>query len=266
MSLRDDLVSGTTLLTPLAWDSAHFGWPVARLNDAGHDTVALAGALAQARRDGVVLVYWQADPEVVIPTAVLKEYGGRLVDRRATYAAELASGEVADGGESAAGEYVHEWPCGPASEALIDLAVAAGEFSRFRRDPLIPPERFGSMYALWIDRSTRRELADGVLVAAAEETRPLGFVTVAEANGQATIGLIAVAASARSRGLGRLLMGAAHGWLAARGARRVSVVTQADNVAACRLYERCGYRLVELRHSYHFWPQAGGPPGGLHTP
>ena len=41
----------------------------------------------------------------------------------------------------------------------------------------------------------------------------------------------------------------------AHGASRAIVVTQLDNASACRLYERSGYRLADLRNFYHFWPQ-----------
>jgi len=260
VSTGPHIADGTAVLTPLAWDSAHFGCPVARLNAPGGDTTGVAGALGRARREGVALVYWQVEPNAVISPALLTEFGGRLVDRKATFAAELTALELGEAGASVVGVDVHEVPPGPASEALIALAVAAGEFSRFRVDPLIPRDRFVSLYAIWVERSVRRELADCVLVAATEERdSPLGFVTVAEAGGQATIGLIAVAAAARARGLGRLLMRAAHRWMAARGAVRASVVTQADNVGACHLYERCGYRLEELRPCYHFWLQVGRP-------
>jgi RimJ/RimL family protein N-acetyltransferase len=39
-----------------------------------------------------------------------------------------------------------------------------------------------------------------------------------------------------------------------RGASRVTVVTQLENQAACRLYTRCGYQHAEVRDRYHFWP------------
>ena len=48
-------------------------------------------------------------------------------------------------------------------------------------------------------------------------------------------------------------MHAAHRWMQQRGAQVAQVVTQLDNRAACRLYERAGYRISRLQHFYHFW-------------
>jgi dTDP-4-amino-4,6-dideoxy-D-galactose acyltransferase len=248
---------GSDPLTPLPWDSGHFGFPVARLTVPGGDAAAAAAALAEARRRGVVLVYWAVDPAHAVPGPLLTEFAGCLADRKATFTAELAAVDRGAAGESLGGLGVRDYPRGPASEALTALAVAAGEFSRFRADPRVPRDRFVSLYGIWAERSARREMADAVLVAAeAEGAVPAGFVTASEAGGGASIGLIAVAAAARGRGVGGLLMRAVHRWMAGRGAARVTVVTQLDNVPACRLYERCGYHLAGVKHSYHFWPQA----------
>jgi hypothetical protein len=42
-----------------------------------------------------------------------------------------------------------------------------------------------------------------------------------------------------------------------RGARQAHVVTQLENVPACKLYERGGYCLSALEHIYHFWLSVG---------
>jgi ribosomal protein S18 acetylase RimI-like enzyme len=52
---------------------------------------------------------------------------------------------------------------------------------------------------------------------------------------------VAVEADAGGRGIGRTAVDAATRELAARGETAVKVVTGADNTAALRLYERCGY-------------------------
>ena len=56
--------------------------------------------------------------------------------------------------------------------------------------------------------------------------------------------MIATAASARGRGLGTDLIAAAVAWFMERNAVAVEVGTQLRNVAAARLYERFGFRLV----------------------
>jgi dTDP-4-amino-4,6-dideoxy-D-galactose acyltransferase len=244
-------------LVPLAWDTDNFGFPVARLVVPEGDLAAAADALARARQREIALVYWQTEPTVEVPRALLAEFGGSLMDRKATFAADLSAVERSAPDECAGDLRIREYPFGKASDALQGLAVSAGAFSRYGRDPHFPNDKFVAMYLTWIERSTRHELADVVLEAAAEGADPLGFVTVSEAAGIANIGLIAVSSAAQGRGLGRLLMRAAHRWMIGRGATRATVVTQQDNVPACRLYERCAYRLAKVKHYYHFWPLAG---------
>jgi dTDP-4-amino-4,6-dideoxy-D-galactose acyltransferase len=188
---------------------------------------------------------------------VLREFSGLRADRKATYTASL-SGQKPEAG--AAGHIVSEARRELPSSRLIDLSVAAGAFSRFRLDPRIPAQAFARLYQTWITRACLGELADRVLVASRSEKvdEPMGLITMSAGEGAGSIGLVAVAEEERGRGVGTLLMRAAHDWLARRGCNTVSVATQLDNRPACRLYEKCGYRLTDCESRYHFWPQESG--------
>jgi dTDP-4-amino-4,6-dideoxy-D-galactose acyltransferase len=236
-------------LTPLAWDSAHFGFPVALLTG---DEADVRAALAAAHAEGIRLVYWFAPPERAVSEQLLTDFAGRLVDRKATFGAA----PVPAPRTQRATVPVHEYPAGPASPELLALGVSAGVVSRFRIDDRISSEKARALYEIWTDRSARRQMADTVLVAGERDSDLLGMVTVAVKDGAGSIGLIAVAEAARGRGVGAALMDAAHRWMAGRGLTAATVVTQLDNVAACRLYRATGYDLHDLRHCYHFWPLA----------
>ncbi len=81
-----------------------------------------------------------------------------------------------------------------------------------------------------------------------------GYVTAAvEPDGAGRIGLLAVAAAAQGQGTGGRLVAAACGWLAARGAAPVRVVTQGRNLRAQRLYQRFGLRTGAVELWYHRW-------------
>jgi dTDP-4-amino-4,6-dideoxy-D-galactose acyltransferase len=243
-------------LVPLPWDSALLGFPVARIGPPGLDDAGLGRALDEARRGGYRLIYWPAAPDRVAPDPLLAAFSGMLADRKATFVADdlQPRGPVASG----PGCRVVEVPRGPASPRLIELGIAAGEYSRFRRDPGIPADKFRELYRTWVERSARGEMADAVLVAVPEGPggEPVGMVTVEldAAEGEGRIGLIAVDGSARGMGLGRLLVTEAHRRMLSGGASRASVVTQLENAAACRLYEGCGYRLGSVQNVHHFWP------------
>ncbi|MFN8857171.1 MAG: GNAT family N-acetyltransferase, partial [Planctomycetaceae bacterium] len=67
------------------------------------------------------------------------------------------------------------------------------------------------------------------------------------------IGLLAVDASCRGRGVGTGLVTRALAWMQEAGASESTVVTQQDNLAACRLYGQLGYLPSEVSALYHLW-------------
>jgi dTDP-4-amino-4,6-dideoxy-D-galactose acyltransferase len=246
------------LLQPLDWETNHFGVRTAKLCEAKLDDLALASALQHARGEGIRLLVWPAIGGRTVGVDLLDEFAGMLVDRKATFSKlSLAAGRVHHSSPQVEPAVV-SYDASFASPALHDLGVAAGVKSRFAVDPRIERERFEAMYRCWIDRSVQRELADVVLVAPADggqssAGRLSGVITIGVSDGVATIGLVAVAAEMRGRGIGAALMRTAESWMLAQGVRQARVVTQLDNIAACRLYERSGYQLVLVQHYYHFW-------------
>jgi ribosomal protein S18 acetylase RimI-like enzyme len=250
----------TIRIEPLPWDSAHFGFAVARLHGPCGDRPTdrlpldeLRQAIESAKAAGIDLLYWTAEPWCQLPESILRESGGALVDRKATFEIQINGGhEPRENKRLVLAEYPKEMP----SARLIELAVCAGAHSRFRHDSRIPTEAFRALYELWIVRSAAREIADTVLVASWRERAevPVGLITLSIAEGTGSIGLIAVEAHSRGEGVGALLVRSGHDWLAGRGATSVSVVTQLDNRPACRLYEKAGFRLVDVKLIYHFWP------------
>ncbi len=255
-----DQSRGGEYVEPLEWDSQHFGFTVARMHGPALDAGELDESLSRARRDRVRLVYWAAEPDRDVSPQILTEYHGVLVDRKTTYSRPLEAGETIP--EQSPAWAISSHHRAVPSRELLSLAVAAGEFSRFRRDPKIPAAAFRSLYETWLLKCTTGELADIVLVAStndgagasAAQAAPSGFISVALEDGEGAVGLFAVAPAARGRGIGASLLDAAHCWLVKQKATRVSVVTQRENQKACRLYERSGYRLDQLQHVYHFWP------------
>lgn len=245
----------------LDWESEHFGFSVAQVSQADLDDAALIETLRRARTAGVRLAVWPTGEGREVGAEILIEFGGSLVDRKATFARPLggtlaatSDRETSDRRRPVIACYTASTP----SDALTELAIAAGKYSRFHVDPAFPPDKFQAMYRLWIERSVRGELADAVLVAAADRSDdaqqdPAGMITLAESGRVAQIGLIAVAGAMRGRGIGSALIHAAHGWMHSRGAVEARVVTQLANSPACHLYERAGYQLSRVQNVYHFW-------------
>lgn len=237
-------------LRMLDWDSRHFGCPVASITDANLDDIALVGALEAARLQEARIVYWHAPASRQPDPQILERYGGQLGDHKTTYSWQATGAE-----NLPADADIGEWPRGPASAELRELAREAGTLSRFRRDERFPQDRSITLYEIWIERSCRGEMADAVLVAKAEGTI-LGMATIAIREEHAArtgqIGLIAVAQSARGQGWGLRLMHAVQRWLLEREIQACTVITQRVNTAACQLYQRAGFALAKVESVWHF--------------
>lgn len=257
--ITTDGKTATAAWRPLAWDSAHFGFPVAQITDPDLDDDPLEELLIAAREAGTRLVYWASAPERQAPPALLREFSGEMVNRQATFEITLPVECRPDPTSRQSAEWpVSEFPQGPAAPQLLDLAIAAGHSSRFNLDPRVPRHRFQALYHTWIRRSTLHELADVVFVARHPESDEIaGFITASHAGGTAQIGLVAVRDDCRGHGIGLRLMRAFHDWMRSQEVLSATVVTQLENTAACRLYERCGYRLEQVRRNHHFWPLNG---------
>ena len=233
----------------LQWDSDFFGFIVARIVPKKLTEPELEQIIANLKDRRVELAYWASCSEDISSQNAATRHNGFLADRKVTYAIDFSSKRVdTDTVDHSIEEYVDFI----ATSELESLAIQAGIYSRFHLDPRIPDERFKMLYRLWIRNSVSRKIADAVLVAR-NSNRIVGMVTVGEKNGRADIGLIAVDDSMRGKSLGVSLVRAAQKWAICKGYSSAQVVTQGENLAACRLYEKCGYFLEKTENVYHFW-------------
>ncbi len=247
-------------LARLDWECSHFGYCVAQLANPDLTDAELAASLRLACREGVRLLVWPTVGGREVPRALLDEFAGTLVDRKATFCRQLVPVIAEDPPDSGVKSPVVRYTATTVSMALAELAISAGVYSRFHVDRHFTDERFEAMYRRWIERSVTGEMADIVLVVPRDHRDGAvgqglgGMITLSESGGVASIGLVAVATAVRGTGIGSALMHAAHRWMQHRGASEAQVVTQLANLPACRLYERSGYRLSRVQHYYHFWP------------
>lgn len=237
----------------LEWDSAHFGLPIARLLDPRLSQEGVRHALARAEQAGLQLAYWPADPSLPVTDEWFAPWTGFLADRKVVYRRSLRGLSRPSTAPGPHDVTIDAFPPGPAPPELVALAIAAGEYSRFRRDGRLGTARFQALYEIWIERSTRQELADLVLVASDRSGRTVGLATVTLRDSVGDIGLLAVDASCRGRGVGTGLVTRALAWMQEAGASESTVVTQQDNLAACRLYGQLGYLPSEVSALYHLW-------------
>ena len=135
---------------------------------------------------------------------------------------------------------------GQLTEDLISLALASGEYSRFKVDPRLDQGEFEKLYQIWITKALQKR---EVLVYGALE----GMVTCSVEGELGQIGLIAVKASSRGKGIGEKLLKKAESWAFEKGARKMKIPTQKANTPALNLYKKMGYKSASQTNIYHYW-------------
>ena len=241
--------SGSGLWQLLPWDTDFFRVVTGRIAMSTLEAGALDRALAECRAAGVEVVYYLAPADDDGAVLQAEEAGFHLVDIRVTLEWPVCPLDEERPGE---GEIIRDH-LGEDVPALQAIARSSHHHSRYYHDGRYPRERCDELYAEWIAGSCRGQ-AERVLVAD-RRGEPIAYVTchLDSADGRGRIGLFGIQADARGRGVGGRLLRAAQRWFGERGARRVSVATQARNVVAQRLYQRHGFATSDVALWYHKW-------------
>jgi ribosomal protein S18 acetylase RimI-like enzyme len=123
------------------------------------------------------------------------------------------------------GESVASWPVEPVEPYRKNYGIDSQEFCDYR------------------------DAADSTVLVAWLDDRPVGHVVLSTHwNGFAHVDELAVDESARRNGVARALLEVALFWARKRDLPGVMLETQNNNLAACRLYERCGFVVGGVDH------------------
>ena len=229
----------------LTWDTKFFEIQTGRVIPASLQENQLASILSEMRHKGFQLVYWASDHQY---TYDFQSYSGILVDKKTTFEINLQNINLDSMPLPKTEPYSNSLPF----SQLEKLAVQSGAFSRFACDNKFPHEKFTALYETWIRKSVSGEMANEVLVIR-QNNHIAGMITLSNKNGVGDIGLISVDEEFRGRKFGQQLVCDAQRWFIQNGCYTAHVVTQGDNLPACRLYEKCGYQKIKIEFFYHFW-------------
>ena len=227
------------------WDSSFFNKKIGKIEYDQSPEGDLIRLLQTAKEDGYQLIYVFGDEENFVPDAVLNQFNGRLVDRKCLYSRTI---NADDSCESNAIEY----QLTELTYDLESLALLSGTHSRFRLDKGFDKADFYRLYAIWINRSLKKEIADKIFVVA-ESDKVMGMITMKINEDVGHIGLCAVSEAAQGKGYGGNLIKACVNELVSKKVYQLEVPTQMDNISACRFYEKCGFSIQSITNTYHFW-------------
>lgn len=226
----------------LEWDSNFFGKQIAQINAVNAEDSAIFKEIDSLFDKGTECIYLSTDRPID-----LSGYDSLTADKKRTYIHETPEYQQV----ALPDKIGIESPCytGHPSD-LYDLALQSGEYSRFRVDPHFSKEDFENLYKKWVDNSMYEGFADYVI--AATSPSPIGLMTAKREHDRIKIGLIATDTKYRGKGIGKQLMRTILN-KAAESNLKVEVVTQADNIPACRFYEALGFRVLDETLIYHIW-------------
>jgi len=215
----------------LPWDSDFFGVRVGRT---AIPEEPLEDAVAAAREQAIDCLYLEVSQAQPTSIEDAVRVGARLVDLRTTL--ELAGPiDVGPGSRTRRAT--------AADATLLEgMARELSAFSRFAADPRFPKAKVEEMYEIWV----RRCLAEGVIAVGTEGSGMVGVRTLPDAT---HVELVYVSPAAAGDGLGAELLSAA----LADAPGGATVVTQAWNVPALRLYESLRFRTRSLSAILHLW-------------
>jgi dTDP-4-amino-4,6-dideoxy-D-galactose acyltransferase len=235
--------------TARPWDSAFFGMSIGQITARRSTADALALAVDDARQAAIQCLYFLADAEDLATVRAAEASRFALVDVRLTLDCAI---ENRDEGGPQTGDVTIRPARTDDLQSLMALARVSHRNTRFHADARFDPARSDELYAVWIDRSVRGELADAVWVLDVEGS-PRGYITAVRGETGASIGLVAVDSAYRGRGYGDRLIHTVLNWSRAQGVDRVSVVTQGRSARTVRFYERAGFTVSAVELWYHKW-------------
>jgi ribosomal protein S18 acetylase RimI-like enzyme len=234
----------------LPWDSKHFGFTIARLRGGPlteKDAVAVDAWCAHA---GVRCLYFEAAPDDLPTSLTAAKQGYRLVDIRLVFEQQLRAEDLSPGlSLDAPVRSARPQDIG----ALETIARESFRPSRYYFDEGFPRDQVDQMYAIWVGQSVSGN--DESVLVSGQIGRPDGLITCHLDHGGSLgrIGLVGIEDQVRGRGIARALVLAALSWFRSRGSERVQVTTQGRNIAAQRLYQRCGFLTHSVSLYYHKW-------------
>lgn len=235
-------------LTEKPWETGWLGKPVFGLTLASPlpDADALRGELS--RLPSPALVTARVDATDHDASALLEHSGFVLIEAYLTLARAVPADAAPDARMRDA--------LPSDADALGELASASFSKDRFHRDPQIADARADRSRRLWVQNALRDERKN-VIVAEIEggvsgRSRIGGFL-IARVDDADThvLDLMAVACSARRRGIGRGLTKQFFFTAKRAGASRVRVGTQDVNTPSLNLYIDCGFRHERVAYSFH---------------
>lgn len=238
------------LIDYMPWDSNFFGHEIFMLNTKSYTQAIKEKINIATGRKKIDLIYFLCPSSHVTSIDFALKDGFKCVDDRLTYLVKKFEFDesILDG------NYCIK-KSGYEDIARLEVIASQSKWtSRYFNDENFSRDQLKDFYSAWVKKSVTGDLDD--LVFHIEDAGTImGFVTIKK-NGPnlGSIGLITVAEEAQGRRFGlKLAAYAVKTLLKDWGCAGVEVVTQKNNVPACRTYEKLGFKIFDNSTWMHKW-------------
>ncbi|MCY3781198.1 MAG: GNAT family N-acetyltransferase [Chloroflexi bacterium] len=240
----------TQLLTYLPWDSAHFGFRIARALPRRLDANTYRQLVDACQDQSIECLYFLADASHPTTILTLQANHFDFIDIRLILAGRIRnipSPPLADNIQFRLG---HEGDLAP----LLPIAETSYTMSRFYVDPRFGSDKAALMFQIWLEKSLTTDFADAVIVAELAGI-PVGFVTCHfhKPADEVNVGLVGLAESTRGMGVASGMMAYVRAWVSTQGFDRLNAATQGSNIGAQRLHQRGGLMTRSVDLWFHKW-------------
>lgn len=224
----------------LEWDSSFFGLRIGKAIVSTQEEVEELSCMRDRLCEMYDLIYIFTNNYFTDPIP-----GSILVDRKVVYSMEVAELSSFDC-------HIEEYEDPFVSEDLLKLALASGEYSRYKLDNHFPPNSYERLYTRWIEQSVNHSIANEVFCYMVNGS-PKGLITLKREDNCGDIGLVATDSECRGMGIGSAMLQHVQHYLFTKGGRKLNVATQYDNKAACHIYEKAGFTVNSCTNVWHWW-------------
>jgi len=238
------------LIDYMPWDSNFFGHEIFMLNTKSYTQAIKEKINIATGRKKIDLIYFLCPSSNVTSIDFALKDGFKCVDDRLTYLVKkFEFDESILDGNYCIKKSGHE------DIARLEVIASQSKWtSRYFNDGNFSRDQLKDFYSAWVKKSVTGDL-DDIVFHIEDAGTIMGFVTIKK-NGPnlGSIGLITVAEEAQGRGFGlKLAAYAVKTLLKDWGCAGVEVVTQKNNVPACRTYEKLGFKIFDNSTWMHKW-------------
>ena len=234
----------------LEWDTAHFGYRIARANIHQLDADSYHLLEKWCREQSIDCLYFLASAADQGTIFELQRQRFDFLDIRMTFEKKLRRPQPKPADENFLFREAHEKD-GP---QLLEISRGKFNFTRFYADRCFDDGLAARMYQIWLNKSLTMGFADRVL-AAEFENQVVGYAAchLNRPPGEGNIGLLLIGESVQGRGLGgKMFQYAAH-WFYMRGMQKVNIIVQGKQIPVQRMYQRRGLVTRSVELWYHKW-------------